>query len=386
MTAPLKGIRVVELTTMITGPMTGQMLADLGADVVKVEQPEGGDPFRSFRGGLYSPHFCGYNRNKRSITLDLRAEAGAGTFRKLIERSDILIDNVRAGGLERLGFGDVVVRSINPKLVHCSITGFGADGPYANRPAYDAIAQALSGMSSLFLDTATADITGPTTADNVTAHVACQGILAALVGLGRGHAPLRVEVNMLEATIASFMADPFGYLHQMGLVSDPKLRPRTSQSYAFVCKDMKLIAVHLSSQEKFWKAFATSMGREELLSDTRFATRPDRIENYAALHLALAKDFLLLPRAAWFERLSEAGLPVAPIYDVSEVESDPQIRHLQTFCDVEHPTEGRVRTIRRPLRFEGQRDDQPLSAPPTLGEHTAEILCELEEDTDSARL
>ncbi len=149
MTEVLKGVRVVELGTMITAPLTGMMLADLGADVVKVERPDGGDPFRSFRGGLYSPHFVAFNRNKRSVALDLQSEPGKASLRALLRDADVLLDNYRSGVMDRLGFSAEFLRTEYPKLIWCSITGFGADGPYADRPAYDAVAGALSGLASL---------------------------------------------------------------------------------------------------------------------------------------------------------------------------------------------------------------------------------------------
>jgi crotonobetainyl-CoA:carnitine CoA-transferase CaiB-like acyl-CoA transferase len=373
MSPPLHGLRVVELTTMITGPLTGMMLADLGADVIKVENPEGGDPFRSFRGGLYSPHFCGYNRNKKSIALDLRTEFGLLALEKLIRTSDVLLENFRPGVLDRLTFDDQRIRQINPDIIHCSITGFGPTGPYAERPAYDAIAQALSGMSSLFLEPSDPSISGPTIADNITAHVACQGVLAALLGRGRDGVSRRVEINMLDATVA-FMPDPFGYLHQMGMVSDMHLRAHTSQSYAFECSDRKLIAIHLSSQEKFWRSFVEVLNRIDLFNDPRFETRMSRIENYEGLRQAVTLEFGKRTRTEWSELFSDAGVPVAPIYDVTEVGSDPQIIHLNTFFRLSHATEGTITAIRRPIRFDGQREDQPAVAPPTLGEHTDEIL------------
>jgi formyl-CoA transferase len=377
MRPPLSGLRVVEMTTMITGPLAGMMLADLGADVIKVERPDGGDPFRSFRGGLYSPHFCAYNRNKRSIVLDVRAQDDLRALRELLARSDVLLENFRPGVLDRLNLVEGRLHDLNPRLIHCSITGFGPTGPYAYRPAYDAVAQAVSGMSSLFMDRDDPAIVGPTIVDNVTAHTACQGILAAVLSRGRGDPVRRVEVNMLDAAVA-FIPDPFGYLHQMGIVSDERLRARTSQSYAFACGDGKLLAVHLSSQEKFWDAFVTALNRPDLLSDPRFSSRMQRIEHYGDLHAAVAADFRREPRSAWLGRLADADLPVAPVHDVSAVADDPQIRHLDTFVQLHHPTEGAITAIRRPIRLDGTRDDQPRMAPPTLGEHTEEILRELD--------
>jgi formyl-CoA transferase len=369
----LDGIRVVELATMITGPLTGMMLADLGAEVVKVENPDGGDPFRSFRGGQYSPHFCAYNRNKKSVALDLRSEFGQRALDALVQHSDVLLDNFRAGVLERLGFPDARLRQLNPSLIHCSITGFGPTGPYVRRPAYDAVAQALSGMSSLMVDPQDPRISGPTVADNVTGQYACNGIVAALLERERTGVARRVEVNMLDATIA-FMPDPFAYYTQMGLVSDPYLRARTSQSYVFKCADGKMLAIHLSSREKFWEQFQEALERPDLGKDPRFASRMSRIEHYEGIAGAAGRSFAEKPRAYWLGRFAERDIPFAPIHDVTEVASDPQVMHLDSFMRLEHPTEGPVTSIRRPVWFDGSRDDQPTVAPPTLGEHTDEVL------------
>ena len=373
---PLAGVRVLELSTMITGPLAGMMLGDWGADVVKIENPDGGDPFRSFRGGSYSPHFCAYNRNKRSVALDLRSVDGKAAFLDLVTGADVLLDNYRPGVMQRLDFGDDVLVALNPRLVRCSITGFGPDGPYAARPAYDAIAQALSGMSSLFLDIEEPRFTGPTIADNVTGQYACQGVLAALLERERTGVARRIEVNMLAATLA-FMPDPFAYFTQMDLVSDPYLRAHTSQSYVFACSDAKLLAVHLSSQAKFWEGFVRALDRPELLADPHFDSRDRRIANYEALRDAVAADFARQPREHWIASLTRLDVPVAPVYDVTEVFDDPQVRHLDSFMVLEHPEMGPVTSIRRPVFRDGSRGDQPQRAPPQLGEHTAEVLQEV---------
>lgn len=375
-TGPLSGIRVVEISTMITAPLAGMMLADMGADVVKVENPAGGDPFRSFRGGQYSPHFCAYNRNKRSVALDLRSEAGREDLLALLWGADVLLDNFRPGVLERLGLDDAIIREANPRLVHCSITGFGPTGPYKDRPAYDAVAQALSGMSSLLVDAAEPRLAGPTIADNVTGQFAAFGIASALMERERTGTARRIEINMLDAALA-FIPDPYGYYSQMGLVSDPYLRARTSQSYVFSCADRRLLAVHLSSQEKFWKEFLSIVARTELAEDERFATRMDRIENYDALHVELSSTFAARTLEAWLAGFGGRDVPFAPVYDVTEVGSDPQVQHLQSFFELEHPEMGRLSAIRRPIWLDGQREDQPRRAPPTLGEHTEEVLSEV---------
>ena len=375
MTAVLQGVRVVELGTMITAPLAGMMLADLGAEVTKVEHPQGGDPFRSFRGGLYSPHFVAYNRGKRSIKLDLRKDEGRAVLLKLIARADILIENYRAGVMSRLGLGRAALATTNPRLIHCSITGFGASGPYSERPAYDSVGLALSGIASLLLDPEKPQASGPTIPDNATGMFACSGILGALYDRERSGRGRRVEINMLEAAI-SFIPDPFANHTQMGIRSDPLTRVASSHSFAFRCADGKLLAVHLSSQPKFCEGLLAAFGRTELARDERFATREARIKNYVELTHVLGDAVARKPRAEWMVLLEENDVPFAPVHTIPEVIDDPQVRHLGTFRTLRHPTEGPITAIRRPALIDGERDTTDLAAP-TLGEHTGAVLAEL---------
>jgi crotonobetainyl-CoA:carnitine CoA-transferase CaiB-like acyl-CoA transferase len=374
-TEVLKGVRVVELGTMITAPLAGMMLADLGAEVIKIEHPQGGDPFRSFRGGQYSPHFVAYNRGKRSMKLDLRNDAGAAVLRKILARSDILLENYRAGVMDRLGFSADALAATNPKLIHCSITGFGASGPYSGRPAYDSVGLALSGIASLFLDPDNPQACGPTIPDNATGMFACYGILGALYERERTGRGRRVEVNMLEAAI-SFIPDPFANHTQMGIENTPLTRVASSHSFAFRCADGKLLAIHLSSQPKFWEGMLRAIGRTELATDERFAVREARIKNFVELTHVLAETFATKPRAAWMTQLEAEDVPFAPVNNIPEVIDDPQIKHLETFRTLRHPTEGDIVSIRRPVRIDGGRDGSDLPAP-TLGQHTNEVLLEL---------
>jgi crotonobetainyl-CoA:carnitine CoA-transferase CaiB-like acyl-CoA transferase len=381
----LDGVRVVELGTMITAPLAGMMLADLGAEVIKVEHPQGGDPFRSFRGGLYSPHFVAYNRGKRSMKLDLRNNAGREVMRRLLARADILIENYRAGVMERLGLGTKVLAATNARLIHCSITGFGASGPYSSRPAYDSVGLALSGIASLLLDPEHPQVCGPTIPDNATGMFACYGILGALFERERTGRGRRVEVNMLEAAI-SFIPDPFANHTQMGIDNDRLTRVASSHSFAFRCADAKLLAIHLSSQPKFWEGMLTAIGRPELASDDRFKTRDLRIRNFVELTQVLAETFATKPRTEWMAVLEANDVPFAPVHNISEVTDDPQVRHLETFRTLRHPTEGRITALRRPVRIDQERDGSDLAAP-TLGEHTDMVLKELGyDDSDIARM
>ena len=372
----LDGIRVIELTTMITGPLGGQMLGDLGADVVKIENPRGGDMFRSWRGGLYAAHFLAYNRNKRSLTLNLRAAEGKDILLRLVETADILLENFRPGVMDRLGLGLDVLRARNPKLIYCSITGFGEDGPYRDRPAYDAVAQSIGGVTSMFIDPEDPQLVGPTIADNMTGINACYGILGALVERERTGAARRVDVNMLESTIA-FMPDPWSNLLQSGFAQGPLSRVRASQSYALRCGDGKLLALHLSSPPKFWEGVQAAFERPDLGAAPRFAERDSRIENYLDLKAELQAAAETRPRAHWMARLEREDVPFAPIHTLPEAIEDPQVRHLETFFTVAHPEEGEMTLLRRPVRYDGARRDQPARPPPRLGEHTGEVLAEL---------
>ncbi|MSQ72792.1 MAG: CoA transferase [Betaproteobacteria bacterium] len=371
----LMGVRVVELGSMITAPLAGMLLADLGADVIKVERPAGGDPFRNFRGGLYSAHFMAYNRNKRSMTLELKSKAGREIALKLIEQTDILIENYRPGVMERLGLDAQTLAAANPGLVHATITGFGPDGPYADRPSYDTVGLALSGMASLFVDDNSFDIRGPTFIDNVSGMNATYGILAALVRRGRTGKGGRVEVNMLEASIA-FIPDLFANYMQSGSIPGPFSRVSTSQAYFFRCGDGKLLGVHLSSPTKFWDGLQVAMDSPELARDPRFATRMGRVENYVALRTALAAEFAKRERAYWIPRLEQHDVPHAPIHTIADVPNDPQVRHRGTFHDVQHPQMGTFTAIHNPVLIDGERQETRF-APPVLGEHTADILAAL---------
>ncbi len=371
---PLEGVRVLELGTMITAPLAAMQLAHAGADVIKIEHPKGGDPFRVFRGGLYSPNFMAYNLGKRSIKLNLQSEKGRAAFRKLLDRADVLVENYRPGVLARLGLGPEVIREKWPRLIHCSITGFGTSGPYSARPAFDTIGLALSGIGASQWDPEDPQIAGPTVSDYVTGMYACTGILSALherhaTGKGR-----RVEVNLLEGAI-SIMADYVATYTQRGVNSQPLTRTAASQCFALRCGDGKLIALHLSRHEKFWGNLVKALGRDDLATHEKFSARQGRIDNYQELRSALGAEFATRPRLHWMQVLEENDVPFAPVNDIAEVCVDPQVKHLGTLCETTHPTEGKVVGIRNPVMFDGERGD--VVAAPTHGEHTQSVLSEL---------
>jgi crotonobetainyl-CoA:carnitine CoA-transferase CaiB-like acyl-CoA transferase len=367
----LKDVRVLEQGTFITGPACGMLLGDLGADVIKVEQPGTGDPFRAFKGGLYSPHFQTYNRNKRSITLNTKEQADRERLYSLVKTADVYIQNFRPGVAEQLGVGEQQLRELNPRLIYCSISGFGATGPSASRPSYDTVAQAASGYLKLLVNPANPRVVGPAIADAVTGFYAAYGVLGALYERSRVGKGRKVEVSMLEA-MTHWNLDAFTHYYSAGEVMGPFSRPRVSQSYVMECKDGKWIALHMSSPEKFWQGLAHAIERPSIFQDPRFATREARIQNQEAMIQVLSERFATRTRTEWCNRLLAEDVPHAPMYDTSEALQDPQAQHLQLLVSARHPTMGEFRTVRPPVSFDGERS-LSVRPPPTLGEHNGEI-------------
>ncbi|MCT8176962.1 CaiB/BaiF CoA transferase family protein [Variovorax sp. CY25R-8] len=368
----LSGIKVLEQGTFITGPAAGMFLADLGAEVVKVEQPGSGDPFRSFRGGLYSPHFQTYNRNKRSVTLNPKLVEDAAVFDELVKDSDVYIQNFRPGAAERLGAGETRLRELNPRLIYCAISGFGQTGPAAARPAYDTVAQAASAFLKLLVNPANPRVVGPAVADAMTGFYAAYGVLGALVERGRTGQGRKVEVSMLEA-MCHFNLDAFTHYFSENEIMGPFSRPSVSQSYVLECADGLWIALHMSSPEKFWQGLANAIERPELFQDARFATREGRIAHQNDLIALLDGLFRARTRADWCARLEAEDVPHAPMYDTREAMEDPQARHLQLEVSAPHPEGGDWRTIRSPVSFDGERALE-VTAPPVLGADNAAIV------------
>ncbi|KAF1066790.1 CoA transferase [Variovorax sp.] len=368
----LSGIKVLEQGTFITGPAAGMFLADLGAEVVKVEQPGSGDPFRSFRGGLYSPHFQTYNRNKRSVTLNPKLAEDAAVFDELVKDSDVYIQNFRPGAAERLGAGETRLRELNPRLIYCAISGFGQTGPAAARPAYDTVAQAASAFLKLLVNPANPRVVGPAVADAMTGFYAAYGVLGALVERGRTGQGRKVEVSMLEA-MCHFNLDAFTHYFSENEIMGPFSRPSVSQSYVLECADGLWIALHMSSPEKFWQGLANAIERPDLFQDARFATREGRIAHQNDLIALLDGLFRARTRADWCARLEAEDVPHAPMYDTREAMEDPQARHLQLEVSAPHPEGGDWRTIRSPVSFDGERALE-VTAPPVLGADNAAIV------------
>lgn len=367
--AVLQGVRVVEQGTFITGPCCGMMLADLGADVIKVESPEG-DPYRAYQGGQYSPHFQAYNRNKRSVCLDLKQSQDKALFGTLVREADVYIQNFRPGTAERLGAGASTLQSLNPGLVYCSISGFGSSGPYVDRPSYDSVAQALSGFLSVVVDPERPRFLGPALADAITGIYAAYGILGALFERSRTQRGRVVEVSMLEA-MAHFAVEPFAAYFALGVAPKSSDRPRLAQAHILRTGDGGLVAIHLSSLEKFWTGLVAALEAPELADNPRFATRLDRIAHYEALGAEIDARFQRRATHEWVERLMAHDVPFAPINDIEAAVGDPQANHLGLVVPVERPHSAR-HAVRPAVQFDGRRAAS-VRAAPLLGEQSAEI-------------
>jgi crotonobetainyl-CoA:carnitine CoA-transferase CaiB-like acyl-CoA transferase len=375
MAGALEGIRVIEFANYVSGPYAGMLLGDFGAEVIKVEAPDGGDPFRGWGRVEYSPTFGSVNRNKKSVVLDLKSAAGLSAARALLRTADVLIENFRTGTMERLGLDYDAVAHDNPRLVWCSITGFGSSGPYASRPGYDTVGQSLSGLLSLLTDLDQPRPMGISLSDHLAGITACNGILGALIARGRTGKGQRVDTSLLEATV-SFCGENAARFFENGKVPNRATRTHQAQVYAFVAADGKPFVIHLSTPTKFWRALAEVVGRPEWVADPRFATKETRGRHYDVLRGELAAIFRTDIRAAWLTKLQAADVPAAPLNTLDEVFADPQVIHLGLRQDVPHKRVGTVGLVRNGVRLSATPSDI-RSAAPELGEHTDEILAQI---------
>jgi crotonobetainyl-CoA:carnitine CoA-transferase CaiB-like acyl-CoA transferase len=323
----LRGIKVLEVANFISGPYAATLLGDLGAEVVKVENPESGDAFRSWGTEDRSASFFAFNRGKKSIAMNLRTEAAQKIVLRLASEADVFVENFRPGWLDEHGLGYEAVSRVNPRIIYCQISGFGESGPDRDKPAYDGVAQARSGLWSHLSSREQEWIpVGPPIADQLSGLFAAYGILAAMFQREQTGEGMLVSTDMVSAALG-FLTSSVAEYTVGGKVRGPYDRPRGSQCFGWECSDGKAFAVHLSSPTKFWQGLLLVAGRPELNDDERFNTRRLRVINYEALRLELATVFATAPRQHWIEKLEEANVPVAPINDIAEVLEDPQVLH-----------------------------------------------------------
>jgi crotonobetainyl-CoA:carnitine CoA-transferase CaiB-like acyl-CoA transferase len=367
----LDGIRVVELASYVSGPYAGMLLADFGADVVKIEPPVTGDPFRGW-GVLDNPFFLSVNRNKKSVVLDLKTSQDCDAARRLLEEADVVVENYRTGALDRLGLGYDRVKETNPRVIYCSITGFGEVGPYARRPGYDTIGQAMGGLLGLLTDTNDPKPMGVSISDHLAGMVACNGILAALHAREKTGNGQRVDTSLLESTVSFIGENATRFLDDRKIPSRAT-RTHTAQVFAFVDELSRPFAIHLSSPQKFWLGLLRAIGHEEWNQEPRFCERKARIKNYDALHHELNAVFRTRPREQWLARLGAEDVPACPINNLEELFDDPQVEALGLVVRLPHPTRGHMSLIRNGVRL-SETPTTIHSNAPELGQHNSEIL------------
>lgn len=368
----LEGVRVLEFASYVSGPFAGMLLADLGAEVIKIENPDGGDPFRDWGRRDYNGTFGSMNRNKRSVTLNLKAPGDREAARRLARGADVIIENFRSGVMEALELGYDALAAQNPGLIYCSITGFGGEGPYEDRPGYDTVGQAMSGLLGVLTDRKAPQPMGVSLSDHLAGTFAAYGVLAALQARQRTGRGQRVETSLLQATLAFMGENSATYFEDQRLPSRAS-RCQRAQVFAFTGSDGLPFVVHLSSPPKFWTGLLAASGMEDLGVDPRFATRPLRVENYDALARALQERFSMRPRGEWLALLGGHDVPSAPINSLEEVFADPQVEALGLKVSLPHPRRGSVSVVANPCRFSATPARHATSAP-DLGADNATIL------------
>jgi len=374
---PLSGTKVLDLTTVVLGPLATQILGDLGAEVIKIESPEGdimryAGPARHRQMGHV---FLDLNRNKRSLVLDLKQPDAAPVLLALVRQSDVFMHNMRPQAMARLGFGWERLRQVNPRLVYCSAQGYGQDGPLADRPAFDDIIQGASGLVALEMATGGEARFVPTLiGDKTVGLTMVYAVMAALLQRERAGQGQSVEVPMLETMTAFVMAE-----HMGGLTFDPPIGPPGySRMLAPDRRPHRTADGHiciLPYTDRHWRDFFRIAGRPELAEDHRLADAPTRSRHVAELYALIAECVRDRPSAFWLDKLKSADIPSGPVNRLAELPADEHLSAVDMFLPAEHPTEGSIRIVRPPVRF--SEADCALRRPaPRLGQHSREILRE----------
>ena len=384
LTGALEGTVAIDVSGHVAGPYAGSLLGDLGCEVIKVELPDGGDTHRGrnpkYEG--YGPSFRVLNRNKKSVTLNLREKKGREILLRLLETADILIENFRPPTRQRLGLDYEQLSKLNPKLIHCSISGYGQSGPYRDKPGFDTIGQALSGMLSLVTDFDNPKVAGFSITDHSSGIFAAHGIMAALLARQKTARGQFVDVSLLQVSLAFIESHVADYLNGGEAVSRDNF-PR-GRIYCFVCADTKPLVIHLSGHQVAWEGLLKAAGRMDLLEDARFATRKDRTERHWEIVRILQETFRTQPREHWLPRLDANDIPNAPISSIQEVFNDPQVKHMGIPKQIDHPKMGKSNLIGSPINLSGT-PPQFFRAAPLLGEHTEEVLARLGYDGDAIK-
>ena len=373
----LSGIRVVDFSRIVAGPHCTMCLADLGAEVIKIEDTGKGDDLRSHKPPHIecdSPYFLSLNRNKQSISIDMASAEGRDVIRDLLAGADVLVENFRTGVMEKFGFGYDNLKEQFPRLVYCSISGYGREGSQKSRAAYDPIVQAESGQMATNGSVESGPLrTGLAVTDTQTGHFAVQGILAVLFARERSGTGQYVEVPLFDVAVSSL--SHYGIRYLLDGTELPRVGNGSNAAQpigVFPAKDGKLIQVTCASERGFVQ-FATALGREDLLEDERFATNPRRLENRDALYAIVTDTLASDTRDAWLEKLDAAGAPVGAINEIGDALTDSFVEERGLVEHLPHPLVGTVPNLRSPLRM-SETPVRAADAPPMLAQHTNDIL------------
>jgi len=372
----LAGIRVLDLTRVLAGPYCTMFLGDLGAEVVKVEQPGVGDDTRGwgppFAGGE-SAYFLCTNRNKKSLTVDLKSADGIVLIKQLAGQADVLIENFRPGAMDRLGLGDKELLEANPKLVYASLSGFGADGPMADIAGYDLIVQAWGGLMSITGTNESGPLkVGVAIIDIVAGLMLGKAIVAALYAREKIGVGQRIDTSLLEAEVATLINAGSNYL-----IGDKipgrwgNAHPTIVPYQSFQTADSFLVLG--AASESIWKRLCPALKRAELADDPRFAKNSDRVENRHELIAILSAIFMTQTTEHWVAALNQADVPCAPVQTIDQVFAAPQVLHRNMLVEVDHPTAGKIRMAGIPVKFSATPASVRLP-PPLLGEHNEDVL------------
>ncbi len=376
---PLTGIRVIDLSAVVSGPFATSILADQGADVIVVEQAHSPDLIRG-SGALVdsaqgvSACWAAMNRNKRSITLNLKDQRGKDLALDLIRDADVVVQNFRPGAMERLGLGWDVLHAINPDLIMCSISGFGSDGPYAHRPAFDAVVQSIAGYPTVQMnDRGVPRLMATIVCDKLTSLNVSQAVCAALVARSLGHGGQHIEIAMLDASIHFLWPDAmWNHTYMDHETNTPDL---SSICNLFPTADGWAMIYPLGTDAQ-WLSMCAALKRPDLASDARFATLQGRTMHGDEINEKLVSDTVNFTTAALVKLMDEADVPTAPVNTREEMIVDPQVQHRGIVEESMHPTAGRIRSVRSPALFSKTASAHSRHAP-LFGEHTNEVLTEL---------